>query len=139
MNSKTIIMTTVCTALLGASTVFADSKPLSQTIEVKEKKSYSSSQKPHPVFTWNSNFIPVTSVLHPSSARGAGMVDAPLQQIDSIMNKYISQKLFPGAVAFVARGGKIVKHTAYGNSAIYTDGEFTEMENPIAMRGNTIF
>jgi CubicO group peptidase (beta-lactamase class C family) len=139
MKSKTIIMTTVCTALLGASTVFADSKPLSQTIEVKEKKSYSSSQKPHPVFTWNSNFIPVTSVLHPSSARGAGMVDAPLQQIDSIMDKYISQKLFPGAVAFVARGGKIVKHTAYGNSAIYTDGEFTEMENPIAMRGDTIF
>jgi CubicO group peptidase (beta-lactamase class C family) len=45
----------------------------------------------------------------------------------------------PGAVAFVARGGKIVKQTAYGYSAKYVDGSFTEMEHPIPMQENTIF
>lgn len=140
MKRKTMIITTVCTFMVGASSVFANSDaPISPTIEVKEKHNSFSSQKPHPVFTWNSTKIPVTSVLHPSSARGAGMVDAPLQQIDTIMNNYISQNLFPGAVAFVARGGKVVKQTAYGHSALYTDGKFTEMENPIAMQEDTIF
>lgn len=140
MKSKTIIISTVCTVFFGTATAFASSDTaIVPTIEKQEKKSSTASEKPHPVFTWNSTGIPVSSVLHPSSAKGAGMMTAPLQQIDQIINQAISEKVMPGAVAFVARGGKIVKHTAYGNSAQYTDGKFTEMENPISMQEDTIF
>jgi CubicO group peptidase (beta-lactamase class C family) len=139
MKSKTLMISAVCTLLLGTSTVFANNDhPIDPTIEKEEKLSFPS-KKPHPVFTWNSTVIPVSNVLHPSSTRGAGMVEAPLQQIDQIMNQAISQKLMPGAVTFVARAGKIVKHDAYGYSARYTDGKFTEMDNPIPMENNTIF
>lgn len=125
--------------LLGTSTVFANNElPYGPTIE-KEEKLTIPSKNPHPAFTWNSTIIPVSSVLHPSSARGAGMMKAPLQQIDQIMNQAISQKLMPGAVTFVARAGKIVKTDAYGYSAKYTDGTFTEMKNPIPMETDTIF
>ncbi len=133
------MITAVCTMLLGASTVFANNDlPKDPTIEEQGKLTFPS-KKPHPVFTWNSTVIHVSSVLHPSSARGAGMVEAPLHQIDQIMNQAISQKLMPGAVTFIARAGKIVKHDAYGYSAKYTDGKFTEMENPIPMENETIF
>lgn len=139
MKRKTFMISTVCTLLVGTSTVFANNDhPNDPTIEKVEKLTYPS-KKPHPVFTWNSTVIPVSSVLHPSSARGAGMVEAPLQQIDQIMNQAISQKLMPGAVTFVARAGKIVKHDAYGYSAQYTDDKFTEMDNPIPMETDTIF
>lgn len=139
MKSKTFMITAVCTVLLGTSTVFANNDlPFGPTIE-KEEKLTIPSKKPQPVFKWNSTVLPISSVLHPSSARGAGMVQAPLQQIDKIMNQAISQKLMPGAVTFVARAGKVVKHDAYGNSALYTDGQFTEMENPIPMETDTIF
>lgn len=139
MKRNKLMISTICTVFLGTTAAAAASadSAVGPTIDKAEKQS--SSQKPHPVFTWNSNVIPVTPVLHPSSARGAGMVEAPLQQIDPIINKYISDKLFPGAVAFVARGGKIVKHTAYGNAAQYVDGQFTQMENPVPMQEDTIF
>lgn len=140
MKSKTLLITSICTIFWGTTTVFANSDPtIVPTIEKREKNSPFASEKPHPVFTWNSTVIPVSSVLHPSSARGAGMAEGPLQQIDQILNQSISEKVMPGAVAFVARGGKIVKHTAYGNSAQYTDGKFTEMEHPIPMQEDTIF
>jgi CubicO group peptidase (beta-lactamase class C family) len=139
MKSKTFMITAVCTLLLGTSPVFANNDlPNDPTIEKQGKLTFPS-KKPHPVFTWNSTIIPGSSVLHPSPARGAGMVEAPLQQIDQIMNQAISQKLMPGAVTFVARAGKIVKHDAFGFSAQYTDGNFTEMKNPIPMENNTIF
>lgn len=139
MKRKTFMITAVCTLLLGTSTAFANNDlPKSSTIEKEDKPSFPS-QKPHPVFTWNSSVIPVSSKLHPSSARGAGMVEAPLQQIDQIMNQAISQKLMPGAVTLVARAGKIVKHDAYGYAAQYTDGNFSEMVKPIPMEKDTIF
>ncbi|WP_286229770.1 serine hydrolase [Neobacillus mesonae] len=139
MIRKTLIFSSVCTIFLGTSTVFAGGDvPLSPPIEKKEKANVPS-EKPHPVFTWNSNILPTSGVLHPGSARGAGMVEAPLQQIDQILNQAISENIMPGAVAFVARGGQIVKHDAYGYAAKYTDGKFTEMEHPIAMQENTIF
>jgi len=140
MKRKTLLISSFCTVFLGTTTVFANSNTtIVPTIEKQEKDSSIASEKPHPVFTWNSTVIPVSSVLHPSSAKGAGMAAGPLQQIDQIINQAISQKVMPGAVAFVARGGKIVKHSAYGNSAQYTDGKFTEMENPIPMQEDTIF
>lgn len=139
MNRKTFMITVVCTMLLGTSTAFADiGHPYAPTIEKHEKSSFPF-QKPHPVFTWNSKIIPVSSKLHPSSIRGAGMVEAPLQQIDHVINEAISQKLMPGAVTFVARAGKIVKHDAFGYSAQYTDGHFSEMEKPLVMKKDTIF
>jgi CubicO group peptidase (beta-lactamase class C family) len=139
MKSKTFMITAVCTMLLSTTTVFANNDlPNGPSIEKEEKLTFPP-KKPHPVFTWNSTVIPVSSVLHPSSARGAGMMEAPLQQINQIMNQAISQKLMPGAVTFVARAGKIVKHDAFGYSAQYTDGEFTEMEKPIPMENDTIF
>nr|WP_263324788.1 serine hydrolase [Neobacillus sp. Marseille-Q6967] len=141
MKRRTLIIPTVCTIFLGTSTVFASNDMTGfPTIEQKEeKKVMIPSQNPHPAFTWNSSIIPVSSILHPSSPRGAGMVEAPLQQIDQIMNQAISEKVMPGAVTFVARGGKIVKHDAYGYAARYTDGQFTEMENPILTQTDTIY
>ncbi|QCJ44186.1 serine hydrolase [Bacillus sp. S3] len=140
MKRKTLLISSICTVFFGTSTVFASNDTtIVPTIEKQEKSSPFASEKPHPVFTWNSTLIPVSSVLHPSSAKGAGMVTAPLQKIDQILNQAISEKVMPGAVAFVARGGKIVKHTAYGNSAQYSDGKFTEMEHPIPMQEDTIF
>lgn len=139
MNRKMLIMTTVCSIVLGTSTVFASSdEPMSPTIEKKEKLTIPL-MKPHPNFTWNSNVISVSNVLHPDSPRGAGMSDARLQQIDQIINQAISQKVMPGAVALVARGGKIVKHEAYGYAAQYTDGKFTKMEKPIPSQTDTIY
>jgi CubicO group peptidase (beta-lactamase class C family) len=139
MKRKTFMITTICTIFLGTTTAFANSDlPIGTSIEEKEKLTFPS-KKPHPAFTWNSTIIPVSSVLHPSSARGAGMVEAPLQQIKQIINQAISEKVMPGAVTFVARGGKIVQHDAYGYSAQYTDGSSTEMENPIQMKEDTIF
>ncbi|WP_449621812.1 serine hydrolase [Robertmurraya sp. Marseille-Q9965] len=136
---KTFMITAVCTMLLGTSTAFATNDlPKISTIEKEDKPAFPS-KKPHPVFTWNSSVISVSNKLHPSSARGAGMVEAPLQQIDQVMNQAISQKLMPGAVTLVARAGKIVKHDAYGYAAQYTDGNFSEMEKPIPMEKDTIF
>lgn len=45
----------------------------------------------------------------------------------------------PGAVVLVARSGSIAKHDAYGFSARYTDDKFTEMDNPVEMKKDTIF
>lgn len=133
MKRKTLIFTSICTIFLGTSTVYASSShPTEPTIEKQEKPSYSASKN------WDSP-IPVSSVLHPSSPKAAGMLEAPLQEIDQIMNNAISQKVMPGAVAFVARGGKIVKQTAYGYSAEYTDNKFTKMDNPILAKTNTIY
>ena len=139
MKRKTFMITTVCTILLGTSPVFASGELSNNPSIEKQEKRNTSPQKPHPVFTWNSAVIPISNTLHPSSARGAGMVETPLQQIDQIMNQAISEKVMPGAVTFVARGGKIVKHDAYGFSARYTDSSLTEMENPIPMQTDTIF
>lgn len=139
MKRKTLLITAVCTMVLSTSPAFANNDaPILPTMEKKEKPD-KPLLKPHPVFTWNSDQIPVSSVLHQSSARGAGMAEAPLLQINQLINQAISDKVMPGAVTFVARGGKIVKHDAYGYSAKYIDRSLTEMKNPISMQPDTIF
>lgn len=45
----------------------------------------------------------------------------------------------PGAVVLIARHGNIIKHEAYGYSALYMDATFTEMDKPINMQKDTIF
>lgn len=139
MKRKTFVITAVCTMVLATSTAFANSDvPMNPSIEKREKAGFPS-MKPHPIFTWNSDVIPVSSVLHRGSARGAGMSEERLLQIDPIINQAISENVMPGAVTFVARGGKIVKQDAYGYSAKYIDGSHKEMNNPIAMQTDTIF
>ncbi|WP_244898681.1 serine hydrolase [Sporosarcina koreensis] len=78
-------------------------------------------------------------VLHPGSAKGAGMRQEPLRAIDGVMEQAIAEKTIPGAVVLVARSGHIVKQQAYGDAARYTDNQFTEMDKPVAMRTDTIF
>ncbi|WP_316570765.1 serine hydrolase [Neobacillus sp. YIM B06451] len=92
----------------------------------------------HPVFTWG-NPGPLSPILHKGSIKGAGMIQQPLDGIDAQLNKFISERAMPGAVAFVARSGHIVKHDAYGYAYRYEDDQFTESENPIKMREDTIF
>lgn len=78
-------------------------------------------------------------VLHPGSVRGAGMRDEPLKEIDDVFKQAIAEKTTPGAVVLVARSGHIVKQQAYGDAARYLDDSLTEMENPVAMKTDTIF
>ncbi|TWT13311.1 serine hydrolase domain-containing protein [Planomicrobium sp. CPCC 101079] len=78
-------------------------------------------------------------VLHPGTAKAAGMVQNPLVQVDAAIEKAIAAKTMPGAVAFAARSGHIVKHKAYGHASLYADDGFTEVENPIQMDEDTIF
>ncbi|WP_330948825.1 serine hydrolase domain-containing protein [Virgibacillus sp. MG-45] len=81
----------------------------------------------------------LSPVLHPGSASGAGMREEPLQEIDSVMEGMIENGTMPGAVTLVARRGHIVQHKAYGHSYLYKDDRFTEAEEPIQMKRDTIF
>ncbi|MFG6113552.1 serine hydrolase [Halobacillus sp. MO56] len=110
--------------------------PPELTIEQKDKKN--SQRGAHPVFTWN-NPGPVSPVLHPGSVRGAGMVQAPLEGITGLMESKIEEGVMPGAVTFVARRGHIVQHEAYGHAALYEDDQGTVMDQPVAMKKDTIF
>ncbi len=49
----------------------------------------------------------------------ANMLAAPLQGIDSVIQRSIEESLLPGAVVLVARDGVIVKHDAYGYAELY--------------------
>ncbi|MED1202277.1 serine hydrolase domain-containing protein [Heyndrickxia acidicola] len=89
-------------------------------------------------FTWD-HPGKSSSVLYKGTAREAGMVDDPLRGIDPIMKNAIEQKVMPGAVTLIARKGIIVQNQAYGYAYKYTDDQFTEAENPVLMRKNTIF
>ena len=78
-------------------------------------------------------------ILIPSNARMAGMKQSALNDIDGAIGQYIESGLTPGAVTFVARSGHIVQRDAYGYAAIYKDDTFTEMEQPVKMKTDTIF
>ncbi|WP_175502122.1 serine hydrolase domain-containing protein [Cytobacillus oceanisediminis] len=106
------------------------------TMERKDHKEVK--YKSHPIFSWDRPG-PISPILHPGSAAGAGMVQQPLNEIDPLMEGMISEGVMPGAVTFVARRGHIVKQDAYGYSYRYTDDKFTEAQNPIEMTEDTIF
>jgi serine-type D-Ala-D-Ala carboxypeptidase len=137
MRRKTLsllLTTALGTSLLAPGSGLAAPGP---TIE-KEGKINMNQSKSHPVFSWD-NPGPTSPVLHPGSIKGAGMREQPLDEIDGLLESAIDDQVMPGAVAFVARRGHIVKEEAYGYSAQYTDGDFTEMDNPIPMSEDTIF
>ncbi|GAM12952.1 serine hydrolase domain-containing protein [Mesobacillus selenatarsenatis] len=92
----------------------------------------------HPIFSWDKPG-PLSPVLHKGSVRGAGMVQQPLDEIDGHMETMIADGVMPGAVAFVARRGHIVKQEAYGFAYRYEDDQFTESSEPIKMEEDTIF
>ena len=81
----------------------------------------------------------VLPILIPSNARMAGMKQSALNDIDGAIGQYIESGLTPGAVTFVARSGHIVQRDAYGYAAVYSDDTFTEMEQPVKMKTDTIF
>ena len=137
MRRKTLsllLTTALGTSLLAPGSGLAAPGP---TIE-KEGKINMNQSKSHPAFSWD-NPGPTSPVLHPGSYKGAGLREEPLDEIDGLLESAIEDQVMPGAVAFVARRGHIVKEEAYGYSAQYTDGDFTEMDNPIPMSEDTIF
>ncbi|MDN7227247.1 serine hydrolase [Planococcus sp. N064] len=91
-----------------------------------------------PANQWNQPG-PMSPVLHPGSVKGAGMIQEPLDRFDDAVESALTAKTMPGAVAFVARSGHIVKHDAYGYASLYADDQFTPVDNPIEMKEDTIF
>jgi serine-type D-Ala-D-Ala carboxypeptidase len=139
MNKKPL--TIALAAVLGTGVLipvsFAEGYPgPGSTIEQREGKN--ATEKAHPVFSWDKPG-PLSPVLHNGSVKGAGMVQQPLDEIDGHMEAMIADRVMPGAVAFVARRGHIVKHEAYGYAYKYEDDQFTESSNPIKMQEDTIF
>ncbi|ARI77720.1 serine hydrolase domain-containing protein [Halobacillus mangrovi] len=139
MSRKTVsvaLVTVLGTTLLVPGTSLASEGP---TIEKEGKQNLNqSSDKGHPVFTWDQPG-PTSPVLHQGSIRGAGMREAPLNEIDNVLKSAIQEQVMPGAVAFVARRGHIVKEEAYGYAVQYKDDEFTKVDDPIPMSEDTIF
>ena len=67
------------------------------------------------------------------------MIEDSLFGIDSVMESMIKNGSMPGAVTLVARRGQIVQHESYGNAVLYQDDSGTEVEEPVAMKKDTIF
>src|SRR5699024_11627109 len=67
------------------------------------------------------------------------MLAQPLDDMDPLLEEAMEDHVMPGAVVLIAKDGKVVKHDAYGYAARYTDGDFTEMDDPVEMSEDTIF
>lgn len=57
--------------------------------------------------------------LSDASPESVGLSSAGFERLDAFLQEYIDQKRMPGAVALVARKGKIIYHKAFGQSAPY--------------------
>ncbi|MFD1037084.1 serine hydrolase domain-containing protein [Virgibacillus byunsanensis] len=142
MRRKTSYIT--LSAILSTSLLFTSSVGITteaqegQKPTIEDRDFKKSQEKPHPIFSWDEPG-PSSPVLHPGSVKGAGMMEGPLLEIDSVMDNMIENGTMPGAVTFVARRGHIVQHEAYGHAALYEDDSVTEMDEPVAMNKDTIF
>ncbi|MDR7071479.1 serine hydrolase [Fictibacillus barbaricus] len=87
---------------------------------------------------WNRPSMP-SSVLHPGTPESVSLNRTSLKAIDPFIEQEIEKRTMPGAVVLVARSGSIAKWDAYGYSTRYTDDQFTEMDNPVEMKKDTIF
>jgi len=58
--------------------------------------------------------LETTAVLSEAAAGDAGVSEERLMRIDAMLTEAIAQNQIPGAVALVARNGKIVYHKAFG-------------------------
>lgn len=93
---------------------------------------------PNP-YPWNHPGCPCATVLNPGSAQTAGLIEAPLKNMDDTINRALARRVAPGAVVLVARRGVIAKWKAYGYAALYTNSSFDKMAHPVPMDKNTIF
>lgn len=99
--------------------------------DLKEKTAVS--ERMQPWFSWD-HPGPVSPVLFPGTAWGAGLAEQPLNDINPMIEELIKEKAMPGAVVFVAKQGQIVKHEAFGYAYKYKDDQFTEAKNPLKMK-----
>ncbi|WP_042222357.1 serine hydrolase domain-containing protein [Oceanobacillus manasiensis] len=74
-----------------------------------------------------------------AASNSVQMLQQPLDDLDEEVEQSIAESVMPGAVVYIAKHGEVVKHDAYGYAARYTDDQFTEMEEPVAMQEETIF
>lgn len=127
----------VSTAFFATTELHTDADRVpNPTIEKNEKKKVQ--EKVHPEFSWGTPG-PTSPILHPGSIKGAGMIAKPLAKINTVMDEMIANDVMPGAVTFVARRGHIVQHEAYGDAVLYQNDSGEKVENPIAMKKDTIF
>ena len=146
MNKQSV--SHILSSVLLGSVIFSASPPVlaasykhsSPTMEQTEKKVYKTAQskiKIQTPFSWD-HPGPISAVIHPGSPKAAGMRKEPLREIDQVIEQAMRDRVIPGAVVYVVRRGIIVKHEAYGYAKRYEDDSFTEPEQPISMREDTI-
>src|SRR5579875_297633 len=90
-------------------------------------------------YPWNHPGCPCASVLHQGSPASAGLVEAPLKEIDGTVHSILARRVAPGAVVLVARRGVIAKWQAYGDAARWTNADYDQMAHPVTMQKDTIF
>ena len=84
-----------------------------------------------PDFPLNTNFNTKTlRRLAYGTPESVGMNSYTLRKIDSIVNKGIKEKMFPGAQVLVTRKGKVVYHKNFG---------FHEYDNQLEVRDSTVY
>ncbi|WP_077624636.1 serine hydrolase [Sediminibacillus massiliensis] len=133
-----LLSVALVSSLINPAYTLASPQTSKKNTPTQEQRSHKlSNPKAHPVFSWDSPGK-ISPILHPGSARGAGMMDGPLLAIDGSMNSFIDNGTMPGAVTLVARRGHIVQNKAYGHAVRYLNSS-TEMDNPIKMSQDTIF
>ncbi|MEC9132137.1 MAG: serine hydrolase domain-containing protein, partial [Verrucomicrobiota bacterium] len=74
--------------------------------------------------------LEAASVLRSSSAVRAGMSQERLSRIDQMLDDAVQSNEIPGAVALIARRGKVVLHKAYGTA---------DPETGVPMQSDSIF
>ncbi|MBN8233781.1 serine hydrolase [Halobacillus kuroshimensis] len=135
-KALSIILTTTLGVSLWSGVVEASPKA---SLEIPSKVNPYQQGKSSPNnHAWDRSY-PTLPVLHPGSIRGAGMRTEPLKHMDNILQTAVDNDVMPGAVAFVARRGHIVKENSYGYAVRYEDADRTETPHPITMTKDTIF
>ncbi len=90
-------------------------------------------------YPWGHPGCPCSEVLQAGTVQSAGLVQAPLQDLDDTVRRALARRVAPGAVVLVARRGVIAKWKAYGYAALYTNADYDKMAHPVPMQKDTIF
>lgn len=95
------------------------------------------------VFLLNFTFISAATAstnhqkLSHGSPKSVGVNTITLSEIDEVVQEAISKDTTPGAVVLIAKDGKIIKESAYGDAQKYDMG--VPLDNPRTMKKQTIF
>lgn len=81
-------------------------------------------------FSLSAQDIATSETLSPAAPESVEMSAERLEKIDAMLEKAIAENQIPGAVALVARNGKIVYHKAFGEA----DAEGKELEKDAIFR-----